>query len=225
MIATEHLPLLIGTAVWLAFGVWMYTSGWTIQRDYLTGGGAPALERLSITWLTLLIGAAALLYARLQPSLPAFIALAMVGAVSILVDARVRLLPNRYTAAMALGVAIGVGCAFIDEADRGTLALTVGGGALMWVVPMLAAYLVRSGVGLGDVKIAPVLGAALGTLGLQAALSGLVIAFVGAGLGALWALVRRKATLTSRIAMGPYLIGGALAAYTLWIFPGAQRLS
>ena len=70
------------------------------------------------------------------------------------------------------------------------------------------ALLMRGGLGMGDVKLAGMLGFLLGS----AAFPALVI---GIGLGGLWAVAlvaSRKATLRSSIAYGPFLaVGGAIA--------------
>ncbi|SCE73679.1 A24 family peptidase [Micromonospora chokoriensis] len=64
---------------------------------------------------------------------------------------------------------------------------------------------------LGDVRLAAFLGAALGTLDWDAVLLGAVLPYLFAAPAALTRLVRGQHS----IAFGPYLVGGALAAFLL----------
>ena len=72
-----------------------------------------------------------------------------------------------------------------------------------------------SGLGLGDVKLAGVLGAFLGWLGWPAVLVGTVAAFVINAAVALVLLAARQVGTKSGIAFGPAMVAGAVvgAAY------------
>ena len=92
-------------------------------------------------------------------------------------------------------------------------------GVLMWG-GLLASLHVLSrgrGMGMGDVKLAPVLGAVDGWVGVTAAATGLMAAFALGGLWALGCLARGKGGQT-RIAFGPFLIVGWLVG--LCVGPG-----
>ncbi|GMA20469.1 A24 family peptidase [Arsenicicoccus piscis] len=71
------------------------------------------------------------------------------------------------------------------------------------------------GVGLGDVKLAGLLGIALGRLGWTEAGVGFYLAFVVGGLVAAVLLLRRRAGRSTRLAFGPALLAGALAGVVL----------
>lgn len=218
----DVVPLLLGALVWSGVGLWTAGPGWRLQDERLRAVGDAPVGRLALTWLVLLIGAAALLVGRSLPGVAGLVAVAMAGSLAMLVDARTHRLPDACTLVMAAGVVPGVlARCLLDEGGPAAPLAGVVLGAAIWLVPLGLGSLVRGGVGLGDVKLAPVLGALLGTLSWEAAAGGLVLAFLGAGVGALLALLRGRAGLRTRLAMGPWLIGAALAAVALWgVVPG-----
>jgi len=216
------VPLLLGALVWLAVGLWTAGPGWRLQDGRLRAAGEAPMGRLALTWLVLLIGAVALLVGRSLPGPPGPVAVAMAGTPAMLVDARTHRLPDDCTLVMAGGVGLGVlSRCLVDEGGPTAPLAGVALGAAVWLVPLWLGSLVRRGVGFGDVKLAPVLGAMLGTLSWEAAAGGLVLAFLGAGAGALVALLRGRAGLRTRMPMGPWLIGAALAGVLVWgVVPG-----
>jgi leader peptidase (prepilin peptidase)/N-methyltransferase len=124
---------------------------------------------------------------------------------AILVDLHVRRLPDTLVA----GAAVVGGAALVVDVASG--AHVAGGGVALGAVamagPMFVLHVVSPGsMGFGDVKLGIVLGAALGAVHWQLALSGLALA---AGLSAVVALLRRRDT----IAFGPGLWVGALLAF------------
>lgn len=87
----------------------------------------------------------------------------------------------------------------------------VGVGMLAWLALFWLPWLLTRGrgMGLGDVKLAPLLGALLGCFGWGAALVGLMLAFVFGIL--IEAVVRRNlGENRRRFAFGPYMLAGAL---------------
>ncbi len=89
---------------------------------------------------------------------------------------------------------------------------------LMTQVPVVGAstaYPVPGGMGLGDAKLAASVGAALGWISWQSLLTGTFAAFALAAVygGAL--LVLHRATRTSHLPLGPFILIGTLAAIAL----------
>jgi leader peptidase (prepilin peptidase)/N-methyltransferase len=124
-----------------------------------------------------------------------------------IIDVRWHRLPNALVyplypavlAGLALSAAIG---------PRGSWT-SAAAGALLWGGVLVGLHVLSrgEGMGLGDVKLAPVLGAVLGWFAVSAAATGLLLAFL---LGGGWAL---GCMLTGRsrraaIAFGPFLIAG-----------------
>ncbi|NDK31025.1 prepilin peptidase [Nesterenkonia sp. Hz 6-5] len=70
-------------------------------------------------------------------------------------------------------------------------------------------------IGMGDVKLAVVLGLYTGFLGWEVVATGVALSFLLGGLVSIWLLMTRRATSSSRIAFGPFLILGAAAALVL----------
>ncbi len=138
--------------------------------------------------------------------------LALVWAVVLaVVDLEVRRLPDRlvlsaYPAAAVLLTA----CALVTDQPAALLrALTCAGAA---VAVFLAAALLSpggGGLGLGDVKLAGVLGALLGWWGWSEAVVGLLSGFVLGGIGAGVLLLARRVDRHGAIAFGPAMLIGA----------------
>lgn len=207
----EELSLLLGFAVWVALGAWTALRGWTVQRRHLVGSGLEPLGRWTLTWWVLLLGATVLVLTHRWLFAPGVVAVAMAGLPAAVVDARTRRLPDTYTLVMALGALLGVGCVLFAP-DRGRIEVLedVALGVVVWTLPLLVARLTGGAVGLGDLKLVPVLGALTGLAGWETAVAGLVMAFLGAGAHALALVVTGAGGMRTRIPMGPWLIGGAL---------------
>lgn len=94
-------------------------------------------------------------------------------------------------------------------------------GALAWTGLIGGLWLLSGGrgMGMGDAKLAPVLGATLGWLGLASAAVGLMAAFMLGAIVSLVLLARRKAGLRAHIAFGPFLLVGALLGVILGTVP------
>jgi leader peptidase (prepilin peptidase)/N-methyltransferase len=120
------------------------------------------------------------------------------------VDLAERRIPNSYVAALAL---LAVGCRAVS--DPRLLAKTAAIGGAVFVVALALAAVARGGLGMGDVKLAAVLGLLLGRTALGAL-------FVGTLLGAAAGLVvlarRGGAGRRTTFAYGPYLVAGAIFA-------------
>ena len=92
--------------------------------------------------------------------------------------------------------------------ERSDLGEVIVAGVVTFVVFYVLAMLLRGGLGMGDVKLAAMLGFLLGS----AAFPALVIGIAAGGLWAVGLVVARKATMRSSIAYGPFLaLGGAIA--------------
>ena len=121
-----------------------------------------------------------------------------------LVDVVERRLPDRALAFAAACLAIGLGLGELLASSVGLPDVSIG--AIAMALPLLALHLASpASMGFGDVKIAVVLGAAVGTIAWELAISALALA---AGLSASIAVLARART----IPFGPGLIAGAALA-------------
>jgi leader peptidase (prepilin peptidase) / N-methyltransferase len=143
-------------------------------------------------------------------AVPAYLALAFVCLVLAVIDAATRLLPNRITypafpvvAGLLLVASLGLGD--LGRLGRGLLAAAAVGGFFL-----VLALISPRGMGLGDVKLAPTLGLALGWLSWGTVAVGVFAAFLLGGLAGLAGMVALGLSRKSLLPFGPWLVAGAL---------------
>jgi leader peptidase (prepilin peptidase)/N-methyltransferase len=119
------------------------------------------------------------------------------------IDVATRMLPNRITLPVSL---LAVALRAVDE--RSALLEVVVAGVAAFAVFYGVALLVRGGFGMGDVKLAAMLGFLLG----KAVIAALVLGVLAGGVWSAALLLTRRAGMRSSIAYGPFLaLGGAAA--------------
>jgi leader peptidase (prepilin peptidase) / N-methyltransferase len=162
---------------------------------------------MGVLWslLTLRLVAAGLGWA-----VPAYLALAFLCVVLAVIDARTRLLPNRITypafpIMLTLLLLASVGLGDLARLARGLLAAVAVGAFFL-----LLALISPKGMGLGDVKLAPTLGLALGWLSWGALAFGIFAGFLLGALAGLAAIALLGLTRKSLLPFGPWLVTGAL---------------
>ena len=136
---------------------------------------------------------------------------AAVTAHLVRIDIDERRLPNRlvlpgYPAALA-GIAL-----------HGLLSGAAPTGALVSGAAWFGFFLLLNlggGMGMGDVKLAGLLGLCLGSIGLVTAAAGVALAFLFGGIAGILVLVRRVGGLHERIPFGPFLLAGFWVAVAL----------
>lgn len=163
----------------------------------------------TVTLLTALVCATLALATGPRPELVAWLLLAPLGVLLVLVDLKVQRLPDPLTLPFAALALTLLGAAALTPEHAGEWrtaafgALTLGGAYfLLFLIRPLA-------LGFGDVKLAVGLGAALGWYGWGALYVG---TFAGALIGSLWTLVlaaRGRAKRRQLVALGPFMLGGA----------------
>jgi len=79
---------------------------------------------------------------------------------------------------------------------------------------LLLAIIGRGALGLGDVKLAGVIGM---MVGYPSVLTALMVGAILGGVGAAAMLIMRKATRKTKIAYAPYLVLGALLTLLGWV--------
>ena len=134
------------------------------------------------------------------------------GAVALtLIDIEHLRLPTPILVVMAIGSVPGMVLAGVVSGQWPLLRVALS--ALLWLFAIGAPWYLTAGrgMGFGDVKLAPILGAALGWLGWDVSIPGLGLAFLtGAVIGVLILLVRARRTPKRQpIPFGPFLLGGA----------------
>ncbi|WP_309229581.1 MULTISPECIES: A24 family peptidase [unclassified Blastococcus] len=150
-----------------------------------------------------------------SPELPAYAWFAAVGLLLALVDLRVKLLPNRILLpATVVAVALLTLAAVLDDAWpdlwRALLA-----GAASFAVLLVMALLAPTGLGMGDVKLAGLLGLVLGWFGWPAVLLGFLLGFLVQAVLGLALLAVRRADRGTELPFGPALLAGTVVAVLL----------
>jgi leader peptidase (prepilin peptidase)/N-methyltransferase len=176
-------------------------------------GGRRTAVRLPFVELgtALLFALTAVRFGR-STELPAYLFLAGAGALLGLIDTRHKLLPNRVTlpsigimAALLALAALGTG----DWAALGRAAL---GAGILFVVFFVLVLVSPRSIGMGDAKLAALLGLGLGWLGATMLVLGIAAGFVVQAVLALVLLASRRVGLRGELPFGPaMLIGAALA--------------
>lgn len=179
---------------------------------------------------------AALIPAVLIPAVLAVAGLAAFAAASVVltvIDLTQRRLPNRIVAASLVVVTVLLTASAACLGDWERIGWTLGGGAALFLLYLVIALINPSGMGGGDVKLAPLIGVALGWVGPAALGAGALLGFV---IGALWGITillrtRKGGTHnggTRTVPFGPAMILGAwigiFAGEPLarWLFGGGS---
>ena len=168
----------------------------------------PAVElAMGVLWflVTLRLVAEGLAWA-----VPAYLALAFLCLVLAVIDATVRLLPNRITYPAFPAVAGLLLVASLGLGDLGRLGRALVAALLVGAVFLVLVLVSPRGMGMGDVKLAPTLGLALGWLSWPAVAVGLFSAFLLGGLAGLTAIAVLRLSRKALIPFGPWLAAGAL---------------
>ncbi|EMY35350.1 Prepilin peptidase [Arthrobacter crystallopoietes BAB-32] len=187
---------------WLLFGAAQQES-----RTALPPGWRPLLAVL-----TAILSGLMAWWAGVSPMLPAFMYLAVMGSLLAAVDARHQLLPNRLVLPFLIGAFILLGLAAAASGAWTQLLAGLLGGAALFACYLLMALVKPGGIGMGDVKLASVVGLYAGYLGLNAWLLVLLGAFLLNTLAILALMLARVLKRNSDIPFGPAMIAAALLA-------------
>jgi leader peptidase (prepilin peptidase)/N-methyltransferase len=175
----------------------------------LLGPGLVAVRPPLVEALTALLTALTVLRTGLSWELPAFLVLAVAGVLLTVVDLQHRLLPNRVVLpSLVAGAALLLVAALADGAWDALLRAVLGAAAL-FVAYLALALVSPGGLGMGDVKLAALLGLYLGWLGWTAVVLGALAGFVVQALIALVLLATRRIGLRGELPFGPAMLAGA----------------
>lgn len=137
----------------------------------------------------------------------------LLGVPLALIDLAVYRLPDHLTLALNGGGAVALAGAAATEQDHAVTVRALLAAVVLTV--LFFALALMGGVALGDVKMAPALGALLGWLSWSALTYGVLAGFVIGAAHAAGLLLAGKAGRRSRIAIGPALITGAVVTSLL----------
>lgn len=146
----------------------------------------------------------------LDPLLPWLLVLASAGVALWFIDLDHHRLPDPIVLPLYPVGALGLALAGLVSGEWPLVPVLIAVGA--WLLVIGGIWLLTGGraMGFGDVKLAPVLAATLGWVGVSSALVGLLAAFVLGGVIGLVLMVTGRARRGTHIAFGPFLLLGAL---------------
>jgi leader peptidase (prepilin peptidase)/N-methyltransferase len=202
-----------------------------ILSGALTGLAALALTRrmrvIAATrsrWLTThvhvvlacLAGAGAGALAQTWAEALAFAALALACSLLVVIDLAALRLPDAIVLPMypILGILLTVAAAVADDWTR--LGRAAAAGVILLIVYFVLAFAYPAGLGLGDVKLAGLLGLFLGWFGWQYVLLGTLTAFILSAIVAAVLLAIRRANRGTEFPFGPCMIISAAISATGW---------
>jgi len=150
-----------------------------------------------------------------QSEAAAFAFLGVLGVALAAIDIAVQRLPDRLTLPAYPIVISLFAVAAVVGPDPGALPRALLGGAVLAGSFLVLALLRPGQLGTGDIKLAGLLGIALGWLGWPVLLIGSALGFVLLTLFSLAMLAARRVTLRSDVSFGPFMLAGALVAALL----------
>ena len=142
-------------------------------------------------------------------ALVAYLYLAAISVALAAIDLDVSRLPNRIVMPAYLVGGALLGAAAFLSGDPGRLGLAAIGAAAMFGIYLALALASPGGMGLGDVKLAGLLGLVTGWLGVAPLVVGFFLPFLLGGAFSLALLAAGKATRKSGIPFGPWMLAGA----------------
>lgn len=201
------LTVVIGTA--LGCGAAALLSSTRLRR--VAGSGSRWLGLPGYVLLATAGGAAAARWSGSAFELAAYAVLAVACAALVLVDLAVLRLPDVILGPASVAFYVLLTLAALSDDDWGRL-----GRALLAALVLLAGYLLLalarpSGLGLGDVKLAGLLGGFLGWLGWPETLYGTLAAFALGGVGTAVLVLTRRVGRGGELPFGPWMVLGAVA--------------
>jgi leader peptidase (prepilin peptidase)/N-methyltransferase len=188
---------------------------WLLLRGHCRGCGAPISVRYPLVEaLTAALCVGAVLTHHSAAGIALSVALILLVVPAALIDLEHRIIPNRITALGAV-LALAIGLALDPSGEPGRLIAAAAAGGFL----LLAALAYPGGMGMGDVKLAGMMGLFLGAAVAPALLIALL---AGVALGAV--VIARKGAQEGRktaVPFGPFLALGALCA----VFFGHQLVA
>lgn len=185
---------------------------WTAGPPAETPPPGAAIPAPVVAVVTALLFVLAALRFGVSAELPAYLVLSAAGVLLAVVDLRHRLLPNRVVGPASLAGALLLTAAAAVDGRWDDLMRAGLGAVVLFSVFLALALISPSALGMGDVKLAALLGLYLGWLSWNAVLLGAAAGFVVQAALALLLLATRRIGLRGELPFGPAMLLGAAAA-------------
>ncbi|RZU66670.1 leader peptidase (prepilin peptidase)/N-methyltransferase [Microterricola gilva] len=151
----------------------------------------------------------------ISPALPAFLVFAAAAVVLGAVDVIEKRLPDAVVLPALVATTLLLAITAAVTGDWASLLGAVLGAAALFALYFLLALISPGGIGMGDVKLAALVGLVLGSVGWAAWLGGALAGFVVGGVVSLLALLMRRVSLRGSLPFGPSMLAGAYLAILL----------
>ncbi|WP_162458243.1 prepilin peptidase [Pseudactinotalea terrae] len=181
-------------------------------RRLVTGDPGAWTSRVAVALLAALAGAGAAVLAEGWLQLVTFAALGLGCAVLVAVDLDCHRLPDVVTIPTAATLVAGLVVVSAQQGQWDPLGRALAAGVVLGLAFLALALISPRSLGLGDVKLAGLLGVFLGWFGWTSVLVGVVATFLLGGLAAVVLLAFARASRSTALAFGPWLVLGAVAA-------------
>jgi leader peptidase (prepilin peptidase)/N-methyltransferase len=168
-----------------------------------------------VTWRAVDLGRA--------PLIPALLVFTALGLALAAIDLAPHRLPNRLVLPAYPVLGALVAGAGLVEHDGWAIVRAALGAAALFGFFLLLALIHPAGMGMGDVKLAGVIGLVLGAFSWTALVLGGFVAFLLGAVVAVGVLVSGRGNRRTALPFGPFLVAGALAA--LWLAEPALALA
>lgn len=191
-------------------------AGWMLLRGRCADCASPISARYPAveagTAALFLLVALAVARLGLLSALPAYLYLAAAGLALAVIDLDTRRLPDRIVLPSYAVLAVLLTASSALTGQWGDLVRAGAGAAAVFAGYFAVAFAYPGGMGFGDVKLAGLLGGALGYVSWQAVAVGVLGALVLGAVAALAVLACRGGGRGTTIPFGPFLVAGALVA-------------
>jgi leader peptidase (prepilin peptidase)/N-methyltransferase len=201
----DNIPVLS----WLLLHARCLSCGARISRRYPLVEIVTALLWVALGWWAVGDG--------VDPLLPLLLVLGSAGVALTLIDFDHHRLPDAIVLPLYPVTLVGLVFAGLMSHDWPLASTAIGAGSWLLLIGGLWFITGGRGMGFGDVKVAPLLGATLGWISVGSALVGLLGAFLLGGLFGIGLLVSGRAGRQAKMPFGPFLFLGTLMA----VFTGA----
>lgn len=142
----------------------------------------------------------------IDPALPAFLVLAVLGIQLARIDISLHLLPNHLVTAFLVAGISFLFVAALGESQWVNLLQAVAGAVILFVTYLILALFTPGAIGMGDVKLAAPVGLYLGYLGWTHLLYGGLLGFVLNGIVTVFVIARNPSQRATEVAHGPSML-------------------
>lgn len=190
--------------------------GWLLLRGKCRDCGNPISARYPVVEaLCAVLFAVMALRFGADWELPAYLYLAAVGLALTLIDLDTKRLPDVLTLPSYAVTAVLLGLAAVLGDHPGAPLRALVGALAVGLFYFVVWFAYPSGMGFGDVKLAPVVGAYLGWISYGATVVGVFAGFLFGAVVGIGLVVAQKGGRKTKVPFGPFMLAGALTAI-LW---------